>query len=134
MASSTTRVIADATIAALPAVRETVAEVLDEWEVRDRRADALLVVDELVANTGQHVGGHVVVDLTLDARVLRIVVTDQAPDFRLHTVLPSTERYGLRIIDASVDRWGVAPVVGTETGKAVWAEFDLDHPPPAPDR
>jgi len=131
--ANTIRVIVDGTTTSLPAVRETTAQVLDDWEVDHRRADALLVVDELVTNSGRHVGGDVVIDLTLQGDVLRIVVSDRDPDFRVHSHRPPTERYGLRIVDASVDRWGVAAIAGDAVGKAVWAEFDLTPLALAPD-
>lgn len=130
---NTVRVIADGTTTSLPAVREATAQVLDDWQVDTRRADALLVVDELVANSGRHVGGDVVIDLTLQGDVLRIVVSDRDPDFRIHSHRPATERYGLRIVDASVDRWGVAAIAGDAVGKAVWAEFDLSAASLTPD-
>lgn len=120
------RVIADADSASLPAVRAAVREVLEGWMPSPRRDDVLLVVDELVANAGRHVGGEVVVDLTLEGSTVRVAVVDQDPDFRATTRPASSDRYGLRIVDVSSDRWGVSPIVGEAPGKVVWAEFELD--------
>jgi anti-sigma regulatory factor (Ser/Thr protein kinase) len=85
--------------------------------------DALVVTSELVTNVILH---------TLDGGVLRL--WDPRPDvpFRLevhdtHGGIPaiaagrSIGGYGLRIVDALADDWGVGLL---STGKFVWAEFD----------
>jgi two-component sensor histidine kinase len=122
------RVLIDSGAEALPELIDEVRRTLHGWDMADRADDAALVVDELVLNATRHVGGELIVQLLpLDAG-FRVEVADRDPDFRIHASLPSPERYGLKIVDASCDRWGVAPVVGAESGKVVWAEFDSGAP------
>lgn len=117
------RVLIDSGADALPTVIDEVRRTLQLWDMSGRADDAALVVDELVVNATRHVGGELIVQLLpLDAG-FRLEVADRDPDFRSHTPLPSPERYGLKIVDSTCDRWGVAPVVGSESGKIVWAEF-----------
>ena len=124
---TSTRVIADGSVESLPAVRRAIGTVLDRWEVRRRRLDVVLVVDEMVANVGQHVGGEVVIDLRHDGATLQVTVADVDPDFRTHGRRHPTNRFGLRIIDGAADRWGVEPIAEPGRGKVVWAEFDLNE-------
>lgn len=126
---ASTRVIADGAVESLPAVRRAIGSVLDRWEIDRRRIDVVLVVDEMVANVGQHVGGDVVIDLRHDDATLQVTVADGDPDFRTHGRRHSTDRFGLRIIDSTADRWGVEPISEPGRGKVVWAEFDLTDPP-----
>jgi serine/threonine-protein kinase RsbW len=89
-------------------------------------ADVLVVTGELVSNVVLH---------TPDGGLLR--VWDPRPDvpFRLevHDTDPGTPAiaadrpiggYGLRIVDALADAWGVERF---PTGKIVWAEFDRNR-------
>ncbi len=121
---TSTRVIADGSIESLPAVRCAIGTVLDRWRIRRRRDDVVLVVDEMVTNVGQHVGGDVVIDLRRRGATLQVTVADGDPDFRTHRRHHATERFGLRIIDTAADRWGVEPISQPGRGKVVWAEFD----------
>ncbi len=125
---TSTRVIADGSVESLPAVRRAIGTVLDRWQIRRRRLDVVLVVDEMVTNVGQHVGGDVVIDLRHDGTTLQVTVADGDPDFRTHGRRHPTNRFGLRIIDSTADRWGVEPISEPGRGKVVWAEFDLTGP------
>ncbi len=107
---ASTVLIADGSIESLPAVRRAVGTVLDRWQIRRRRSDVVLVVDEMVTNVGQHVGGDVVIDLRHDGATLQVTVADGDPDFRTHGRRHATSRFGLRIIDSAADRWGVEPI------------------------
>ena len=122
---ASTRVIADGAVESLPGVRDAIRSVLDRWRVERRRMDVVLVIDELVTNVGQHVGGEVVIDLRRDGEMLRVTVADGDPDFRTHARRHSTDRFGLRIIDSTADRWGVERIAEPGHGKVVWAEFEL---------
>ncbi len=126
---ASTRVIADGAIESLPGVRNAIRSVLDRWRIERRRLDVVLVVDEMVTNVGQHVGGEVVIDLRRDGATLQVTVADGDPDFRTHGRRHGTDRFGLRIIDSAADRWGVEPIAEPGRGKLVWAEFDLDDDP-----
>ena len=121
---TSTRVIADGSVDSLPAVRRAIGSVLDRWRIERRRHDVVLVVDEMVANVGQHVGGDVVIDLRHDGAVLVVTVADGDPDFRTHGRRHATDRFGLRIIDSTADRWGVE-LDGRDGGKTVWFELDV---------
>ncbi|MFF0463445.1 ATP-binding protein [Streptomyces mexicanus] len=97
---------------------------------------ARLIVAELAANAVTHgrVPGRsfrLALAVTVHG-VLRIEVTDWRGD-----VLPRPERdgvgpvesgYGLVLVDASADRWGVCS--GPVPCKTVWAELDPVHPSP----
>jgi two-component sensor histidine kinase len=126
------RVLIDSGAEALPIVIDEVRRTLQHWDMSGRADDAALVVDELVVNATRYVGGELVVQLLPLDQGFRLEVADRDPDFRAHVPVPPPERYGLRIVDSVCDRWGVAPVVGEQSGKVVWAEFDLDGSPPEP--
>ena len=120
--------IVDGSVETLMAVRDAVSGVLDHWGVLQRRDDVVLAVDEMASNAARHVGGEVIIDLRRDEATLQVTVADGDPDFRTHGRRHPTERYGLRIIDGTADRWGVEPIAGPGRGKFVWAEFDLPAP------
>jgi hypothetical protein len=122
------RVLIDTGVDALPTVLDEVRATLHDWGVTDRVEDAALVVDELVVNATTHVGGELVILVLPLTDGFRIEVVDQDPDFRRHTSAPSPDRYGLKIVDAACDRWGVSCVIGPGAGKVVWAEFGSDEP------
>lgn len=78
-----------------------------------------LVMSELVSNVVRHAHSDVTVDLTWYDDTLRVEVRDGS------SILPAVADlgdedggYGLRIIEAFADDWGIRPL--TE-GKAVWA-------------
>lgn len=88
------------------------------------RAAVELAVDELVTNAVIH--GEPPIDLTITKvdHAIRGEVTD-------HSLVPPTVKsadeyggFGLRIVDASTNRWGY---VAVPDGKTVWFEIDLDR-------
>lgn len=121
------RVLIDSVPEVLPIVIDEVRSTLRRWDASERADDAALVVDELVLNAAGHVGGELIVQLLPLDDGFRIEVADRDPDFRPHASAPTPERYGLRIVDSVCDRWGVAPVVGEQSGKVVWAEFLVER-------
>lgn len=97
---------------------------LDEWGLSAMAPDAVLLVDELVLNVLEHVPGAApLIDITVGDEVVRVDVSDPAPDFtdgsECERAMP---RLGLRIVDSVASRWGVLP---SPSGKAVWFELDL---------
>ncbi len=95
----------------------------------DRLDDALLALTELVTNSVRHGGlGHadeIEISLVLDAQRLRAMVCDTGRGFDLGEVQRMRRRlneggYGLQIVGALTDRWGVSR--GDRT--CVWFEID----------
>jgi anti-sigma regulatory factor (Ser/Thr protein kinase) len=137
---------------ALPARYEAVREArqftrctLGQWDIGDRFDDVCLVVSELVTNALRH---------GLPSDTPRIPAQD--PPVRLH-LMRWTERLvcvvrdpshdnpvardsedfsaesgrGLFLVDSFADSWGWHPLVGTLSGKVVWALFQLSQEPGA---
>jgi anti-sigma regulatory factor (Ser/Thr protein kinase) len=86
-----------------------------------------LLVTELVGNSVRHAGlaagDQITVDFDVDPSRVRVVVSDPGPGIpALEAVHQGTSGYGLFLVDALADRWGV------ETGppqSSVWFEIDL---------
>jgi anti-sigma regulatory factor (Ser/Thr protein kinase) len=86
-----------------------------------------LLVTELVGNSVRHAGlaagDQITVDFDVDHSRVRVVVSDPGPGITaLVPVRPGTSGYGLFLVDALADRWGV------EAGapeSSVWFEIDL---------
>jgi anti-sigma regulatory factor (Ser/Thr protein kinase) len=95
-----------------------------------RLDDARLIVTELVTNAVRHgqTGGPVDLVLRWDGQVLRVEVHSlgafpRSFDIRAFAGAPTVEQtggWGLRLVDALADRWGIQGV--TET--TVWAEVE----------
>ena len=105
-------------------IRRQLRRVLDDWELdEDVTGDALLVVEELVANVVDHAHTRFRLHVRLDAGLLHVAVHDDLPG-QVHVPAPDPERLrgqGLRIVDGLSRRWGCDP---DDTGKTVWAELD----------
>ena len=86
-----------------------------------------LLVTELVGNSVRHAGleagDQITVDFDVDDGRVRVVVSDpRAGRQRAGAGAAATSGYGLFLVDALADRWGV------ETGppqSSVWFEIDL---------
>lgn len=109
----------DAPRAARQFVRDTLGATCDPRMLHDVE----LVVSELVTNAVKHARSDPKVEVSAEAGVIRIVVSDA------DTVLPvpqtppsahSTTGRGLAIVDSIADRWGYARAAG---GKQVWVEL-----------
>ena len=90
--------------------------------------DAALLVSELVSNAVRHAprDGIPEVELLLkiDARRVRIVVSDPGAGFVARPRLPTTSEssgWGLYLVDRIADRWGVI----TKDRNQVWFEIDV---------
>jgi anti-sigma regulatory factor (Ser/Thr protein kinase) len=86
-----------------------------------------LLVTELVGNSVRHAGleagDQITVDFDVDASRVRVVVSDPGPGVTtLVSGQPQTSGYGLYLVDALADRWGVEPGAGRSS---VWFELDL---------
>lgn len=114
--------------AAARRIRHALRAAFTQWELSAEVADnALLVVEELVANVVDH--ARTPFRLTVDhlfadraGPVLRITVRDGSP-YQLH-VRPfdahADRGRGLAMIDALTSRWGCDRTLG---GKTVWADL-----------
>ena len=100
--------------------------VLSAWRLSHLEESAVLLVSELLTNAVRHARDTDVIELDLHATLawLRIEIQDrdrQWPRPRVVNEL-SESGFGFVLIDALAAKWGVRE---TETGKAVWAELDI---------
>ena len=113
------------------AARRLVAQEVDaraDGLAPERRDAAILAVSELATNALVHAGTEIRVCVTACSTGVRVEVRDgsaHSPVPRRHSVTAATGR-GLRLVDASVDRWDVAR---HRDGKTVW--FEVGRPPGA---
>ena len=117
----------------LPACSESVRTgrhatrvVLSAWQLSRLEENAVLVVSELLTNAVRHARDTDAVELDLHATRawLRIEIQDRDRQWPRPRVLDelSESGFGFVLIDALAAKWGVRE---TETGKAVWAELDI---------
>jgi anti-sigma regulatory factor (Ser/Thr protein kinase) len=95
--------------------------ILGTWADEDIRADAALLLTELVANGVRHARSPMEVLLTMEHDVLRAEVRDSSPR---NPVPRDPDEYGGRgvlILDALATSWGVQGHPGA--GKTVWFEL-----------
>ena len=100
--------------------------VLSAWRLSCLEESAVLVVSELLTNAVRHARDTGVIELDLHATRawLRIEIQDRDRRWPRPRVLNelSESGFGFVLIDALTAKWGVRE---TETGKAVWAELDV---------
>lgn len=111
------------TLYAVSAARRFVCELLDAWHLSDLRAEAELVISELVTNAVVHTGKRFTVAVAPDGdQGVRIEVSDLSPTpphIRIETAFATNGR-GIPIVSAIAEEWGVD--VDAE-GKTVWARL-----------
>jgi anti-sigma regulatory factor (Ser/Thr protein kinase) len=91
---------------------------------------AVLCVSELVTNAHQAGCTAMSLTCTVDPRVLRLSVVDNAPGLPRTGAAPKPSDVrgrGLHLIAALSSSWGVVPAAG---GKETWVEFELGTPTP----
>lgn len=101
--------------------RHLVREAMGASVVADRADDAALAVSELATNAVVHVGAAFLLRMVTSPSGVRVELRDpstQLPTARNFSHTAGTGR-GLRIVEESVDRWGVDP---GPRGKTVWFE------------
>jgi anti-sigma regulatory factor (Ser/Thr protein kinase) len=104
-------------------IRHTLRALLTAWGLPpDIVDDALLVVEELVANVVDHARTRFELVVQLTGRVLRVAVRDRGSGFpRMRPFDPNATRgRGLQVVTALADRWGCET---DERGKTVWADL-----------
>lgn len=110
-------------------LRDLLGTTLPPGTARDEFSDdAELCLSELVANAVQAGCTRISLRCSLNADLIRVSVTDDAPGQpQPRSPSPSEPRgRGLHLVQALSRNWGVEPA---GRGKQVWAE--LDRPPPA---
>ena len=112
------------------AARRAVAATVELWGLAVLRADAELVVSELISNAMMHAPGPSAYELRIEHNPpkMRLAVTDASvaePAIRPRDGgRPGGQ--GLRIVAAIASAWGFQPAAA---GKQVWAELDVQPPP-----
>jgi anti-sigma regulatory factor (Ser/Thr protein kinase) len=103
--------------------RQRLAYVLAGWGVNsDRADDALLVVNELLANAVEHARTPLILTVSCTGTALRVEVRDESvAEPRLQPVdLQAPRGRGLQFVDALTRRWSWT---ADASGKTVWAEI-----------
>lgn len=118
--------------------RRLVAEMLRAWEwdaEGERDIDAVLLVNEIVANVVDHTerDASLVLELAQSDSWLRVSSTDSSA---VHPIVYEMDQRarrgrGMQIVAALAQRWGVDDVHG---GKRVWFELAAEVEPPGTDR
>ena len=83
-----------------------------------------LIVSELITNAILHAVGAIELCVAVHSGQARVEVTDEGRDCDVVVIPIASEEHGrgLRVVDATADRWGCRP---TDHGKMIWAEIDL---------
>jgi anti-sigma regulatory factor (Ser/Thr protein kinase) len=114
-------------------VRDFVADVLEQRNLRYLVQDAQLVVSELVTNALEHAG--TTIDITLEEHPFCVVLTvhDCSPSLPVRAAAGVRSRgrgqdrgRGLMIVGGAALEWGVDP--DPRGGKSVWVLFALAPP------
>jgi anti-sigma regulatory factor (Ser/Thr protein kinase) len=101
--------------------RETLRAVLGTWADEGIRADAALLLTELVANCVRHARSAMVIRLTVEPDLLRAEVRDGSVLNPLPREPDEHGGRGVLILDALASSWGVVEHPGA--GKTVWFEL-----------
>ena len=123
MSSYTARIDLPPVASSVPLARRLVRDVLRTWNAPQDRADAELLITELVANVVDHAGGDVLtLELALGGAWLRIGVVDgSAIRPVVREMSHQSERgRGIRLVAEIADRWGAED---HRDGKRVWFEL-----------
>ena len=103
--------------------RQRLTHVLAGWGVdSDHTDDALLVVNELLANAVEHARTPLILTVSCTGTALRVEVRDESvAEPRLQPVdLQAARGRGLQFVDALTRRWSWT---ADASGKTVWAEM-----------
>ena len=101
--------------------RATLRTVLGDWADDGIRADAALLLTELVANCVRHARSPMQIRLTVEHDLLRAEVRDGSALNPLPREPDEHGGRGVLILDAVASRWGVFGHPGA--GKTVWFEL-----------
>lgn len=112
--------------------RQTLRTVLGTWADEGTRADAALLLTELVANCVRHARSPMHIQLTVEHDVLRAEVRDGSVLNPLPREPDEHGGRGVLILNALAGRWGVLGHPGA--GKTVWFELAAGGRPAHYDR
>lgn len=95
------------------------------WGSAGSRADARLVIKNLIDDALEHAGSGLTPDISLEltrsGHRLRIAVTDSTPDRRHTRPVDSAGDHGLHLVKSIAAQWGSAP--HPRGGTTVWCEL-----------
>jgi serine/threonine-protein kinase RsbW len=104
-----------------PRARAALRATLGAWADEQTRADAALLLTELVANGVIHAGSPMQITLTVDPDLLRAEVRDSSPFAPMHREADEDGGRGVLILNSLASSWGVIGHPGD--GKTVWFEL-----------
>ncbi|MEO3972553.1 ATP-binding protein [Streptomyces sp. CAU 1734] len=120
-------------LAELGNLRRAIRKELTEWGLERLTDDAVLVIDELLANVHEHSGGTGELNIALgkDRLIVRVSDPDPTPPTPRTPAVTAESGRGLLLVDALTDH---RETVITDMGKTVVCTFRLDteHPPVQP--
>lgn len=127
------RILVPGDPSAVAFARDRVLTLVRAWGVpldEDKREAVKLVASELITNAVVHASGFVTVGLYLNDDRLLLVVHDGSPaePRRQHAKHDDEDGRGLALVDSLATRNGWDR---TQSGKKVWAEFEVPAPAPA---
>ena len=93
------------------------------WGSAASRADAHLVIKELIEDALEHAGPvpDISLELTRSGHRLRIAVTDNSPGDPHSRFVETTGHHGLNIVQSLASQWGTA--IHPHGGTTVWCEL-----------
>jgi anti-sigma regulatory factor (Ser/Thr protein kinase) len=102
--------------------RQLLDDLMQLWDCDDPAHVAALLTSELVTNVVRHARTDLLLEVSLQASILRVAASDDDPTLpALKRVGPGAESgRGLYLIDSLARSWGVTP---RDDGKTVW--FDV---------
>lgn len=115
--------------------RQVTRDTLATWRLACLEETAVLLVSELVTNAVRHARGGraIALELQTEGSWLRIEVHDADPRWPRPRTLAGFDEsgFGFILVDAMARKWGVRD---TATGKAVWADLDIQQGSPHHER
>jgi two-component sensor histidine kinase len=128
--------VVDAGAAEIRAARLELRRHLEDWQLGDRLANAVLdVAHELIVNAHQHAQPPVRLTVAVGVSAVRVEVRDgSAQPTRLLPYRPGVSEHGLglQLVRQLSTQWGQTldePGTASPGGKTVWAVFDRPNPP-----
>lgn len=117
------------TLGSTPQATQAATERLDQalvrwnWGCAGSRADAHVVIEELIEDAVTHAGPKpdISLELTRSGHRLRIAVTDNSPGHPHSRLVETSGHHGLRVVQSVAAQWGTA--IHPHGGTTVWCEL-----------